>query len=334
MADHIDSMAYVGEIPWHGLGTYLGDQDVDAQTMQRAAGLTWRVEKQPVTCNGHIIDDQFGIVRSDTGKPFPNTTVGRVFTPLQNDDLFAFGEALRDASGGEIKWHTAGGLMGGRKVWALGRVAGEIRVERRNGTVDRTAPFLLLHNAHDGKSPIVLAATTVRVVCWNTLSLALGESKETSYRIRHTRSADARMAEAAHGLGLAFDAYGAYAEFTQDLADTPMTGDSFAEFCAQLLTGKDDAREALAVVAESEGRARTLYENKGAELTHLFKRGTGNSGADRFDALNAVTEWIDQSRGRLATYKRNAERMEKAFVASQFGSGSDLKARAVALLSR
>jgi len=333
MSHFVDTMAYVQQLPWHGLGTYVGEQNVDARTMQRAAQLEWSVVKAPVfDRRQREIEGVFSIERVDTATPFARVSVGARYEPLQNDALFGFAERLRTASGGELRWHTSGSLKGGRRVWALAQLAGEIRVERRGGQMDTSAPFLLLANSHDGSSSINILHTYVRVVCWNTLSLALAGAE--MQRIPHTKAAEARLDDAANALGLAVQYFERSAESLQSLADTPMTRAQFGAFAAQLLTGLDDERAALEKIAESQGRTRDNLERDGAALVSAFEGGRGNAGADRYDALNSVTEWIDHQRGRLGKYKRTAKKLEQSMDSAQFGSGAALKRRAVMLLRR
>ena len=357
MAHFVETMMYVGELPWHKLGTYAGQEDVTGAEALKLAQIDWKVRKAPAyALLGHdsvsgqpifkAIADQFSIVRSREGEPIeaheplPNVTVGRVYTPLQNSQLSELCDALRTAAGGEVRVHTAGSLMEGRKVWILAQHAGAIVVQRRGGREDISAPFLLLHNSHDGEAHTVIQHTPVRVVCWNTLSAAL-EGHSGARRIRHTACAGAKLREATQALGYAIDYFTAYGELANELAATPMNREEYLRtLVTPLLTGKDDPAEAAEVASkvmapENKGRAQTNHLNKVNELLAYFSAGKGNHGEDRFDALNAVTEFIDSQRGRIGRYKAaEARLMESRFVSAQFGQGAETKARALRLLSR
>lgn len=338
MSHFVETMAYAGEIPWHRLGTYAGERNLSALEMMKLAQLDWTVEKTPVKCNGFEIDGVFGMIRSSDGKPLDGVSVGSKYTALQNAQLAEFIESLRSAAGDELRVHTAGSLMGGRKVWFLAQLAGEINVERRGGRMDTSAPFLLVHNSHDGKSHALIQHTSVRVVCWNTLSAAIGKTAG-QHKIRHTASAETRLTEAAKNLGYAFEYFSKYAELAQNLADTPMSRAEFVQLLAvPLVTKIDDpaaAKDHADKILAEDGRSATMLQNKIEDLLRYFERGKGNGGADRFDALNAVTEYVDSQRGRIATYKANEARLfESRFASGQFGEDADLKGKAVALLTR
>ncbi len=338
MTAYVDTMAYVGEIPWHKLGTYLGEENVDGARMQEAAGLGWAVRKAPIytariTNDGsnllHRVEGQYALECSDTQRPISNATVGSKYEPFQNSDLFAFGEAMR--SEGDVRWHTAGSLMDRRKVWALAQLAGDVTVTRRNGVKDTSAPFILLYNSHDGSSCLTARLTTVRVVCWNTLSAALSE-KGAEFRARHTVSMSARATEAAVLLGLAAQAIPAEREFLQGLADAPMSMAEFRSFACAILAGTDTVAEGVEIVRKSEGASRTQYGRKGDTLVRLFAKGLGNMGGDRFDALNAVTQYVDHAEGSVK-HKSDTDSLSVQLNSAVFGMGERTKRRALQLLA-
>lgn len=343
MAHFVDTMAYVGEIPWHKLGTYLGEQNVTADVMRKAAGLDFEVSKLPAFVkrpDGTFVPiaDRFGMLASHKREAF-SAVVSDRYEIFQTSEMFEFMEKLRGAAGNELRFHTAGSLKGGSVVWALAQLSGSIDVRRRSGRVDQSAPFLFVSNSFDGSSAIEIAATSVRVVCWNTLSAALRGSKRGADRfsVRHTASAEQQLKQAAASLGYAADYFKAYQETAQELADTPMDRQSFTTFVAQLLSGLDDERAALEKVAEAKGRSETMLNNTADALIANFERGKGNSGTDRFDALNSVTEYVDHQRGRMGKYKTAADRLgalDRSLDSAAFGAGADLKARALKLLTR
>lgn len=345
MSHFVDTMAYVGSIPWHGLGTYLGEQNVSADVMRKKAGLDFEVAKLPAFVrlpDGSYapIQDRYGLLASHKREAF-SATVSDRYAVYQTSEMFDFLERLRGAAGGELRFHTAGSLKGGSVVWALAQLAGEINVRRRGGRVDQSAPFLFVSNSFDASSAIQIASTSVRVVCWNTLSAAIAGARKGSDRfsVRHTASAESQLAQAAQALGYAAEYFDAYGRLAQDLADTPMDRSAFTTFCAQLLTGQDDPKAALEKVAEAEGKKRseTMLNNAFDALLGSFERGKGNAGADRFDALNAVTEYVDHQRGRMGRYATKAKAigaLDRALDSAAFGAGAELKARAVKLLAR
>lgn len=327
MPAYVDTMAYVGAIPWHQEGVNLGEQNVDGATMQQAAGLDWTVGLAQLHLpDGRPVPGQFAPVCSD-GEIIP-AAVGGKYTPVQNAQLFETMEAMRGR--GEVRFHTAGSLLERRRVWALAQVAGAIEVRRREGDRDVSAPYILGTSSHDGSANVTFALTTVRVVCWNTLNAALGEvrGKADTFTARHTASVLGRLEDAAEVLGLAVAATERMAGTLQGLANAPMARPAFVRLCAQLLSGEDNPEKAAEVIAKAEGRSAALYERKGGELLRLFESGRGNRGNCALDALNAVTEYVDYQLARTGTVD-----WDTAGASILWGAGAQLKARALALVA-
>jgi len=338
MPAFVDTMAYVGEVPWHKLGTCLGDQNVDGKTMQTAAGLDWEVSLRQAWYYDDSkalreIEGHSTLVRSDTGRSL-GAVVGARYTLFQNRALFECMESLRDASGGGVKFHTAGALMGGRKVWALAQLEGMLDIRIPGFGSDVSVPFILGYTTHDGSSAITYRLCRERVVCHNTVTTALSESGRPEYKVRHTASAPDRIVEAAAVLGLASEGIKRQNVVLQALADTPMDREAFRGFACAMLTGEDVIEAAVEVVRKSEGRSRAQYERKGAELVQLFNSGLGNHGRSRYDALNALTEYVDHQRGRGQDWREmDAERLDTCVDSLVFGAGERMKTRALELLA-
>ncbi len=374
MPAFVDTMAYRGDVPWHGLGNTVEGEWIDSSQLLVAAGLDWQAIKVPAYyesswrqgAEGLVlpksfeeIPGQFTIARSDTGASL-GCTVGKAFEPFQNEELRELGDAL--CRTGEARWETAGSLHGGRLVWGLAQVAGSIDVRRRDGSTDESVPYCLFYNAHDGSSHLRALLTLVRGVCANTIGFALSQHQRArdkaraagldvdgegadvqarSFSRRHTAGIHDDAQDAADALGIAVEASEVHREVFQQLANTPMPMKAFGTFCAQLLTELEDEKEALERVAEIEkkgGRSATMLDRKGAELAQLFADcAQGNRGEDRFDALNSVTDWIDHQRNRIAVHRKTEERLgiaSKSFASGQFGTGADTKRRALQLLTR
>jgi phage/plasmid-like protein (TIGR03299 family) len=342
MSHFVETMAYVGKIPWHRLGTYVGEENVDGKTMLQAAGLDWQVGIRPVYWNakgtGENAFDAFievagqnTTIRLDRNESF-DCTVGSRFTAFQNESLFEFGDAMLGLGG--VKWHTAGSLLGGRKIWALAQVEGEIDVVRRSGKHDTAAPFILLYNSHDGSGAFVARNSLTRVVCWNTLTMSLAEN-QAEIRIPHTATIKQKAKEAADVLGRAAKGIVESTELLQGLADTPMSKVEFTTFAAQILTGEDDVEKALEIVAKSTDRSKGIFDRKGATLTDIFENGKGNEGDSLLDGLHAVTEYIDHQRSRIADWKSLDDRVVgKGLDSAAFGQGEKTKRRALRLLTK
>jgi phage/plasmid-like protein (TIGR03299 family) len=182
------SMFYVGDPPWHNLGIRL-DHPATAEEAIEAAQLDYTVKKKPLRAVIHAkrhaeVGDHFATVRLDTGDVLG--VVGSRYEVIQNRDAFAFFDAL--VGDDEAIYHTAGVLGKGERIWILAKLPDYIRV----GKNDLVEKYLLLTNSHDGSSLVRAKLTPIRVVCQNTLSVALNGS-EQEVRIRHTANAREKL---------------------------------------------------------------------------------------------------------------------------------------------
>ena len=191
-------MAFVGDVPWHGLGRRV-DSSVTAIEMCKKAGLQWKVSKVPAP-GARIVEnpddenvyDRYLILREPIENEDGSVALGMVgstYKPLQNSEAFAFFEPFiqdRYAS-----FHTAGALGNGERIWVLSKL-NDCIVVNKDDVVDR---FLLLSNSHDGRSSVSVRFTPIRVVCQNTLNLALSSGSGV-ITVRHTRNMPNRLAKA------------------------------------------------------------------------------------------------------------------------------------------
>jgi phage/plasmid-like protein (TIGR03299 family) len=193
-------MFYIDEVPWHGLGTRL-DKPATAQEAIQAARLDWKVKKIPLFAGSkHIpVPDRFAIVRR-TGDQIQKSdpvlgVVSNEYTPLQNSEAFSFFDPIVGQNA--AIYHTAGALGLGERVWILAKLPGQIRVVGD----DITEKYLLLSNSHDGKSSVQIKFTPVRVVCQNTLTLALTDGSSV-FRVSHYSNIHQKLEQAHQMLGL------------------------------------------------------------------------------------------------------------------------------------
>lgn len=341
----VEKMAYRrrddSDIPWHRHNCHPLPFDADWKTALTMSGADWTVEKRQafyLSDSGMYlpIPDQFTLTRSDTGAVLGDgigrgATVGSKFRPLQNSDMYQLASTIRDVSGNAAGFETAGVLEDGRKVWVLLQLAGDDAIRTRTGE-DRQQLYLLIFNAHDGSNCVTTRACRTRVVCRNTSRVALSE-KMPEFKNRHTGDVAGRVKDAATVLSQLATAVNGDREELQALADTPMSVEEMRSFACQILSGEDDAERAREKVAKSEGRSRAQYERKGDELLKLFTFGLGNSGVSRYDAFNAVTEYVDHARGKATPIGEwNAAQLDAQANSVLFGHGELLKNRARELL--
>ena len=197
------------EPAWHGLGTVFTEEVSTAEMLKKAKLNNWDVRLEDVEIpNQFSSDKNYSFVVRDNPFTLGNKDVlgivGERYVPLQNEELFDFADTLLDNGG---RWETAGSIKGGRVVF------GSLALEREtvidpNGVGDKVNTYLLVNTSHDGSIAIQASITPVRVVCANTLNLALSSLKgkkglKQSFKIRHTQTAEGKIAVAREALGLA-----------------------------------------------------------------------------------------------------------------------------------
>ena len=192
MAANVESMFYVRETPWHGLGTRVNEA-LNSEEALTAAGLDWNVIQEPIyTETEELIEGYKANVR-DTDRQVLGVVTDR-YKIVQNQEAFAFTDELL---GEGVRYETAGSLQGGRKVWLLAHLPHEYIISG-----ERISPYLVFFNSHDGSGAIKAAITPIRVVCQNTLNLALSTAKR-SWSMIHTGDIKGKMQEAKDTLFMA-----------------------------------------------------------------------------------------------------------------------------------
>lgn len=314
MSNNRANMAYVGDTPWHGLGQQI-DADSDIDQWKIAAGLDWFIQKRPLsygvqnpdgTRSLAVYPDRFAHVRSDTQQPIGMGS--DKFQLMQPGDTLEFFRSLVDGSHFTIE--TAGSLKGGAKIWALARCDMDLRL----GDRDLLKPYLLLASANDGTMSTVADFTTVRVVCRNTLSMAVGDNGgKAAIKVPHSTRFDADTVKAE--LGLIDDRLSTFAENADTLTQLQISDAEAVEFFCKLYAKTDDNGE---VKNEKTLKAVT------AKLMHLYRRGPGaeldSARGTAWGAVNAVTNYVD--------FSTRARSDENRFNSGQFGIGANLKALA------
>jgi phage/plasmid-like protein (TIGR03299 family) len=229
MPHEVESMFYVGKEPWHRLGRRLPDVTTWEAAVV-AAGLDWEVRLEPLFVSpGDTltqIDEAVATVRRSD-----HSVLGVVsprYEIVQNRDAFRFLDDILDDS--RPKYETAGALRGGRRVWALARLPGEIKV----AGIDEVAPYLLLVNAHDGSHSLMVAVTPVRVVCMNTLNMAIrGAARE--WRTRHYGDVAARVQQARQTLGIAWRYLESFEQIAERLCEITLTDGEVEDFARNVI---------------------------------------------------------------------------------------------------
>ena len=231
MAANVEEMFYVGrETPWHGLGRQLDNPPTSADAIV-AAGLDWEVEQKAISIMGTDIEipDTYANVRSSD-----NTVLGVVgnrYQIVQNKEAFEFTDSL---IGEGCVYETAGSLRNGKQIWLLARLPESIQIAG-----DEVLPYLVFTNTHDGSGAIKVCASPIRVVCNNTLNLALKNAKRT-WSARHTGSIEYKLQEASETLNLANKYMKNLKEESEKLAVQKVNEQTLAKLCGSLVPINED----------------------------------------------------------------------------------------------
>ena len=288
MAANIESMFSVRETPWHGLGTKV----LEAPTSKEAlalAGLDWRVLQEPIyTGTEELIDGYKANVRSSDRK-----TLGVVtdrYKVIQNDEAFAFTDELL---GEGVRYETAGSLQGGRKVWLLAHMPHEYIISG-----ERISPYLLFSNAHDGSSAIKVALTPIRVVCQNTLNLALSRARR-SWSMMHTGDIKGKMREARDTLFLAKNYMDELGKEFEKLRMKKLTDKQVMEYIEVLLPVEDGS------TLQQEKNMKRLREDM--KIRYFDAPDLQDVGKNAYRFVNAVSDFATHAEPlrRTANYKEN-----------------------------
>ena len=231
MSANVETMFYVREKPWHGLGTKVDKAPTSADALH-LAGLDWTVEQKNIQlCGGSKIQNYKANVRSSDGQVLG--IVSDRYRIVQNKDAFEFTDSI---IGGDVRYETAGSLNGGRKIWLLAKLP-ETEIAG-----DKTEPYMVFSNTHDGSGAIRVAMTPIRVVCNNTLNLALDSAKR-AWSVRHTGDLNSKMHEARVCLKMANAYMGALAERADRLANTTVTRDQLNMILDELFPMDESSTE-------------------------------------------------------------------------------------------
>lgn len=288
MAANVESMFFVGrEAPWHGLGISVAEAP-DSKEALELAGLDWQVIQQPIYTGTEVIPGYQANVR-DIDQKVLGVVTDR-YKVVQNEESFAFTDALL---GDGIRYETAGSLQGGRKTWILARLSNEYII-----TGERISPYLVFYNSHDGSSCIRVAMTPIRVVCQNTLNLALATAQR-SWSMKHTGNIDLKLEEAREALLMADHHMAELGKGIEDLQQKKLSDQKVNEYIEILLPREDGMtpQQQKNVIRLQDSMKRCYYD--APDLQQV-----GNN-AYRF--INAVSDFATHLKPlRLtANYKEN-----------------------------
>lgn len=309
MAHLVESMAFTGSTPWHGLGNALQPRQ-PLSVWEKQAGFDWSIEESPVNYVvngvGHLGEvkeygDHKVLYRSDTRTPL--SVVGTGYNVVQPQEILEFYRDLTEQAGFELE--TAGVLKGGKKLWALARTGQTSMIKGH----DRTDGFLLLATACDGSMATTAQFTSIRVVCNNTLAIALNGESSGVVKVRHNTVFDADKVKAQ--LGISVTSWNAFSENMEQLADRRVNRKGAESFFTQVFTQNESLN------AKAANRALELFQGQGRGSELRSSRNTA------YGLLNAVTEFID--------HERRARTTDHRLDSAWFGQGAAIKQQALNL---
>lgn len=309
----VQSMAYVNETPWHGFGNQLAPGQ-PLEVWAKRAGMDWRIESADVryvaSADGlgsiHAFPDQKVLYRSDSKAPL--SVVSRRFQVVQPADILEFYRDLTLAGGFELE--TAGVLKEGRKLWALARTGQSVCLKGR----DRVNGYLLLATACDGTLATTAQFTSVRVVCNNTLQIALGDSAG-AVKVPHRSQFDPQAIK--RQLGIAVSSWDGFMARMKALTECKVKDDAVEAFLRRVLTYPVNPATDGSTTAVNDRALKTVQElysghGKGAEMA--------SAAGTAWGLLNSVTEFVD--------HHRRARSADHRLDAAWFGQGAALKQKA------
>lgn len=288
MAANVESMFYVRETPWHGLGTKVLTAPSSNEAL-RLAGLNWQVLQEPIyTETEERIEGYKANVR-DSDRRVLGVVTDR-YKVIQNEEAFSFTDELL---GEGVRYETAGSLLGGRKVWLLARLPHEYIIGG-----ERISPYLVFSNTHDGSGAVRIALTPIRVVCCNTLNLALATAKR-SWSMNHTGDIRGKLKEAEETLFLASAYMDALGKEFELLRKKTLTDKAVMEYIEILLPSEDGS------TPQQTRNMKRLQED--LKMRYFDAPDLKGVGKNAYRFINAVSDFATHAKPlrRSANYKEN-----------------------------
>ena len=320
MPAQIDTMAFSGSTPWHGLGNTISDPS-NIDTTKTEAGMTWEAKKAEVEYtdddhNSWYIPDKVVLYRSDSKEHLG--IVGNSYKIVQPGEVLEFFRSVTDL--GQFEIETAGALLGGRKIWALAKstMEGSLSVD----SSDMLKPYLLLATSLDGTMSTSASFTTIRVVCNNTLQMALRNSDSSLIKVSHRGTFDEKAVK--QQLGLVDDSFNDFLDRADSYAKREVSQKETEDFFGTLVHGDKfkQMEEKERITALDTRVMRTVQD------THKSFPGQNLKSAEHtvWGLINGVTAFLDHT--------KNTRTVDTRLDNSWFGAGQTMKQRAMDLADK
>src|SRR6202453_2041833 len=287
------SMAYFGELPWHGLGTALDESDLyDWQSACNKSGLDWEAELVPLQTTHTLAKVEHKPVRRKTdGKVLG--IVGPKYHVLQNRDAFRWFQPFLEAK--EAALNTAGSLAEGSRIWVLAKLNRAPLVIAHGDEIEK---FILLSHSHDGSLAVRVGFTPIRVVCANTLALAHKKDASNLIRVKHSASLIENLENIREVMNVANQEFESTAEQYRLLVRKSINQADLKKYVRRVLKveeGKESSTRMENTIKDIIGRCES---GKGNDLPSV--RGT------LWTAYNGLNEWLSYERGHSQQNRLNS----------------------------
>lgn len=286
MPDYVETMFSVREKPWHGLGKIIKEAPTSRDAIE-LAGLNWSVNSNPIY---DVFGNEIKGFKANT-RSSDNSVLGVVtdkYKIVQNIDAFDFTDNL---IGEEMYYETAGSLRKGKTIWLLGKMPERYICE------DKFDPYIVFTNTHDGTGAVKIAMTPIRVVCNNTLNMALGSAKR-SWSTKHMGNMEAKLSEARHTLELANDYLNNLAIEADKLANETMKEEDIVYTLNEMFPVDDDA---------SDRQKQNIQNAKDGIMICMLRPDIAKFLNTKWGFINAVSDYVGHAvPARLTTnYQEN-----------------------------
>lgn len=294
MAANVESMFYVRQVPWHGLGTMVQEAPTSEDALH-IAELDWRVEQTPVFTDAGIEIPGYKANRRDTDGSILGIVSDR-YKIVQNTEAFEFTDAIvGETEDGVVKYETAGSLCGGKRIWLLAKMPTKKVLD------DDVEPYMVFANSHDGTGAIRIAMTPIRVVCQNTMNLALNTAKR-QWSTKHVGDMQSKLEEAKLCLRMA-DSYMANLDVEADrLANAKLYREQIEEILDAMFPVDDNT---------SERKKNNIVQFKNQFWTAYSMPDIQKFEDSAWMAVNAMSDLVTHSAPRRSTASYNENRWGK-----------------------
>ncbi len=294
MSANVESMFYVRQVPWHGLGTMVQEAPTSEDAL-RMAELDWRVEQTPVFTDAGIEIPGYKANRRNTDGSILGIVSDR-YRIVQNTEAFEFTDAIvGETEDGVVKYETAGSLCGGKRIWLLAKMPTKKVLD------DDVEPYMFFSNSHDGTGAIKVGMTPVRIVCANTLAIALNTAKR-QWSTKHVGDMQSKLEEAKLCLRMA-DSYMANLDVEADrLANAKLYREQIEEILDEMFPADDNT---------SERKKNNIIQFKNQFWTAYNMPDIQKFEDSAWMAVNAMSDVITHSAPRRNTASYNENRWGK-----------------------